>query len=49
MFVECTKTRKDECLLSVLKLVKMNLDDYTKSRKVECLLSVLKLVKVNVC
>ena len=24
MFAECTKTSKDECLLSVLKLVKIN-------------------------
>ena len=36
MFAECTKTSKEECFLSVLKLVKIYL------------LSVLKLVKMNV-
>ena len=49
MFAECTKTSKDECLLSVLKLVKVNVADYTKTRKDECLLSVLKLERMNVC
>ena len=48
MLAECTKTSKDEWLLSVLKLVKINVADYTKTRKDECFLSVLKLVKMNV-
>ena len=61
MFVECTKTRKDECLLSVLKPVKLNVSwmyqnykrwmfsECTKTSKGECLLSVVKLVKMSVC
>ena len=48
MFGECTKTGKDECLLSVLKLVKINVSDYTKTRKDESLLSELKLERMNV-
>ena len=48
MFTEKTKTSKGECLLSVLKVIKMNVADYTKTRKDECFLSVLKLVKMNV-
>ena len=61
MFVECTKTRKDECLLSVLKPVKLNVcwmyqnykrwifSERTKTSKCESLVSAAKLVKVNVC
>ena len=61
MFAECTKTSKSECLLSVLKLVNVNvwwlysnykrwmLAECTKTRKDECLLNVLKLEKINVC
>ena len=48
MFDECTKTGKDECLLSLLKLVKIDVFDYTKTRKNESLLSELKLERMNV-
>ena len=60
MFAEGTKTSKDKCLGSVLKLLKMNVSelhwnyerwifaDCTKTSKSECLPVTLKLVKVNV-
>ena len=61
MFAECTKTSKGECLVSVLKLEKMNVwgvylnwkrwifAEFTKSSRGECLLSELKPEKINVC
>ena len=61
MFAEYTKTRKDECLLSVLKPVNVNVcwvywkyekwmfTECTRTSKGESLVSALKLVKVNVC
>ena len=60
MFAECTKTSKGECLVSVLKLVKMSvcrmywsqwrwmLAEFTKTNEDECFPIILKLVKVNV-
>ena len=50
MFAEFTKTSKGECLLNVLKVVKVNiLFECTKTTKDECLPITLKLVKMNVC
>ena len=49
MFGECSKTSKDECFLSVLKLVKVNFAECTKTSKGECLLNVLKPGKMNLC
>ena len=61
MFAECTETSKGECLLSVLKVVKMNvywvywnlkrwmLAECTQTGKDESLPITLKLEKMNVC